>query len=305
MEEFNTDSTQMVRFEISEELKEMLGDAKTVEDEKLLYSTKDYGETYDIFKMNIISKYGENVKCITLMMLDALFTANPILDENKNLILIKNNRTCNVLPIEPDGANFFHHDSGTLTTRRNLVISWGLGTEVINYSDSLLIRNILCIIKERHLFDMYSPFDKFKELIFDTVNNNNLSIDEILDKIKSTSTEKEGDEFQKIKRTRTEKKGDEFQEFQTVVNLAIARIPGGKDSLVIPRSTKNTSPTEDGFIEGIAFSGNIAYHKRMAINLEDSFWRYVLNVQFSPEIFSSKSSGGKKHTTLKKRKRYR
>jgi hypothetical protein len=269
----NSLDTQTIEIKLNDEIRSLLNDQKKIQEETKFNVDQLPYQDFISFVNKILKDNGEST-CITLLILEQLFQQYPELGSIKDTIVISTFRTS--FTNDQGGLNGetnMHLDNILFpgNKNRNLIITWGLGTEASTINNSIFIEKLreACL----PFFSIHDEFIQFNKDFFDYPER---SIDEILSSPVYTDT------------------------FKDLVNKTHEQYP-----LDEPRILQSSAPNVNGNITALIISGKEVYHRRQTITGLEPSWRYVLNVYFNSQDIDPPPPPPDIQVTSKKRSKRR
>ncbi len=281
-----TNETILVDIQLTEEIKALLNDQNSIQSEMSLNVTEMSYPDYVTF---LDHNRERDCPFITEKILEQLFSTYPELDKIKDQLVISTFRTVLLSQYGLNGEINLHKDNidFPLSTDRNLLISWGLGTEAATLTASKFLDKIRDTVCEKAaktnnytIFD--SDYKPFQQAFFENPDG------EIVKIINKSRTYEQPDFASILEET--------LEEFTDMENKDVEKV------------IRSLGPNESGNISAICLSGRDVWHKRMAASENAKpFFRYVLNIYFSSnqQHTGSTDSGNSKANKKPRKRTYR
>jgi hypothetical protein len=274
----NPNETILIDIPLTTTIRELLNNQTAIQAEMLLNVTElPYTEYIKFLKEK--KENGEDAPFITEKILKQLFDNFPNLGRIRNELIISTFRTSLLTPSGLNGETNMHKDNILFpnSTNRNLLITWGLGTE----GATLLATDFLDFIWSK----LYP--------IVESTENYSLNDDDYVpfkddffehpDETLSTIHEKYSPVFCDIVK-------EAIRKFPDIANPSVVKV------------VRSSGPNKDNNISAICLSGKNVYHKRMTSS-GAPYYRYALNIYFNSA--SLPIIGGKKKIRKTKKRTHK
>lgn len=265
----NNLDTQTIEIKLTDNIRTLLNDQKKIEEEMKFNVTElIYNEFVSYVNRQLQDQ--RQPTCITYLLLKQLFEQYPELDRIKDTIIISTFRTSFTRDGGLNGESNFHIDNILFPRNkdRNLIITWGLGTEAFTIESSSFITKLNHEILRIHYANNFlENLDTFTNRVFEYPDK---SIDELLHE--------------------PEYKYEEG--FKEIVNNLVKQF-----TLDNPRILKSSAPNKEGNITALIMSGKDVYHRREPIVGQAPSYRYVLNIYFNSKDIGVDSEDSSKCTS--------
>lgn len=273
-----TNETILVDIQLTPEIKTLLEDQNSIQAEMLLNVTE---MSYPDYVQYLDKNRGRDVQFITEKILEQLFSTYPDLDQIKNQLFISTFRTVLLSPYGLNGETNLHKDNiyFPFSTDRNLLISWGLGTEAATLTTSKFLDKI-----------RYTVYEKAAKANDYSIADGDYKL------FQQAFFENPDEEIAKIMNN-----GSKYNpEFVNIVKEALEAFPDMENNHV-EKVIRSLGPNKSGNISAICLSGKDVYHKRTAASEStDPFYRYVLNIYFKSNQPHTSDSNKKNKKTIKR-----
>jgi hypothetical protein len=275
-----TNETILVDIQLTEEIKALLHDQNSIQSEMSLNVTEMSYPDYAAF---LDDNRERDFPFITEKILEQLFSTYTELDKIKNQLFISTFRTVLLSQHGLNGETSLHKDNiyFPFSTDRNLLISWGLGTEAATLTTSKFLDKI-----------RYTVYEKAAKANDYTIADRDYKL------FQQAFFENPDEEIAKIMNNYPRYK----PEFVSIVEEALEVFPDMKYNG--EKVIRSLGPNESGNISAICLSGRDVYHKRTAASENtEPFFRYVLNIYFSSNQQHTGTDSGNSKANKKTRTR--
>lgn len=265
----NTLDTQTIEIELTDELRSLLKDQEKIREEMKFNVTElPYLEFVSYVNGQQLP---EPSTCITLLLFEQLFEQYPELARIKEKIVISTFRTSFTSDSGLNGETNMHMDNMLFPgdKDRNLLVTWGLGTEASTIKNSIFIEALRNKILDLYYTDGLDLFDNFSDFNKSFFDHPDKSIDELF----AIDTYDES--------------------FKKIVKGLVETYP-----LDEPRILKSVAPNKNDNITALIISGKEVYHRRETIVGQAPSYRYALNIYFDSKeilVMGGRKNGGRKN----------
>lgn len=298
----NTEETIPIIININNELRDILNNQDSIKNE-MIFNVEE--KKYKDYLVYIKTVKNNNAKyCITENILKLLFEQYPDLDKIKDSLIISTFRTSLTTTTGLNGETNLHLDNMLFPgeKNRNIIITWGLGTEALPLNLSKLRSTIYDTLLVKYFskndtnIDNDKLYNYYQTFIHNLFDKPNVTLEKIINNDFIKTFSKNIDKYNtNINNTKIE---TEAQILNEIIHNKIIenKIKSTTDNIIF----KSEGPNKDGNITALIMTGKKVYHRRITtkeIN-KTPIYRYVLNIYYNSKDLNN-NTGGK---VKKKRK---